>query len=337
MTVKENRGPDRQPLNRYLELMSKKAGELFHSGPPGVEKIKSGDFTALYRLSWENEIAPGKTSCIGKICTYPLTREIEVYQTFSNSNQFLPFFYHLEYLDTPTPTAMILLEDIPGPLLKDVPGDTGTFKALRSLLVFHRDCGSPAVRFLSSALPAISPASLIDVFHGEVLPVLKKNIELRADSVRLVNRAAAYCRESLREYPPTLVHGDLYGDNVIQSPRGYKFIDFGFSHIGCGILDIFSFLSDNKRKNGERCFDDEKRVSFYCRALDEEKMKAPPDKDVKKLILCGDFIDTLLFTRWVFHRLSLGLWDSSDPAEEYRKRFDTLKNRCRKLLSFSSG
>lgn len=82
--------------------------------------------------------------------------------------------------------------------------------------------------------------------------------------------------------PPTLVHGDFRGDNLmLDDANELTVIDFQISGVGCGIYDIGYFMAQSVKPD-LRKENDERVVRLYCDTLLNEGITVDYDETLSK-------------------------------------------------------
>ncbi|TDU89672.1 phosphotransferase family enzyme [Kribbella voronezhensis] len=87
--------------------------------------------------------------------------------------------------------------------------------------------------FLRSAFTSYAPSCIARAARQAPHPVHARALDLLR---RFTDDEGL--RIGLQLLPPTLIHGDVYGDNVIASPESPKLIDWGSARIGPAMLDV---------------------------------------------------------------------------------------------------
>ncbi len=126
------------------------------------------------------------------------------------------------------------------------------------------------------------------------------NLIDETNSKRLV-RLAAKLASNLAGEPVSLVHGDLYGENMLVRGHRLFIIDWSwFTMIGVPIMDVASLTSDHF-KNG--CLGRWREVLLDAYCFESGR----PQEDIVRALPYGETLSRLLFLYWLVVRRGRGI------------------------------
>jgi hypothetical protein len=316
------RGPE-----EALHLVTSEVERHFPGQVFVAEPIKFGDFTCVCRLRMKTAVE-NSASWIGKVCSGPMATEAGAYMAVGSSH-LMPRCHHARWL-TPR-LAVLLLEDIGGPLLRDEPSSTRSLQTLADLLRFQVGMQSQLDVLTALGLRAALPQD----FRNQAEQVLLRCGFVAGKTSRSGGRiddALHICHKAMRRHPVTLVHGDLYGDNVVWSSEGPKVIDWGFAHLGVGIMDVASLLTQQERKNGKQDIEEAAQVKMYYDAAHAVQPGMLEWSDCEEGLLVGRILVILAFLSWLCFRVESWHWRIGDPAETIALHISQLDGLANDLL-----
>lgn len=148
-----------------------------------------------------------------------------------------------------------------------------------------------------------------------------------AAAIRAVVELARALARQLAGEPVSLVHGDLYAENILVRGRRLFIIDWSwFTMIGVPIMDLASITADHF-KNGSFSRWRETVLDAYC----FESGRAP--EDIARSIPYGEALSRLLFLHWLVERRSRGIMGTTvGPVDKLiPKVIDELRERAQCL------
>ena len=277
--------------------------------------LKDEDFTLVSRLT----LSDGTTRII-KACRPPLDAEVALYRNFRNLGGLAPGCMFSEMVRPDL--GVMLLEDIPGNRLRERFNQEDLQSALIEILNVHfRFAGVQA-----AALPSFSHLDLMPSFDcfAENARRLAEGPLPEIGEIRSCMHAIS---RILQKYPATLVHGDLFHDNIICTRTRIRIIDWSFAHLGIGLSDVASVLCNDERKNsGNRSFEDQ--AGIYDRVLSRCRIRRRPPLTLEQELSLGNVLMDLRFANWMITRMLAGKWRYSALKESIRVKLDTLLKRC---------
>ncbi|MBY0358604.1 MAG: phosphotransferase [Candidatus Obscuribacterales bacterium] len=105
----------------------------------------------------------------------------------------------------------------------------------------------------------------------------------------------------LRDEPISLVHGDLYAENVLVRKKELFIIDWSwFTHIGSAILDLTTLTMDHFKNGALKPYSQDLLAAYcseYSRDLRETKRRLP----------FAEALSRLFFLHWLVERKSRGI------------------------------
>jgi thiamine kinase-like enzyme len=198
-------------------------------------------------------------------------------------------------------TAMFL-EDLGGVNLKEQAVDAKTARQLgEDIARMHRAYSYRTDELIQmSVLRSLTPIDY-EKFFAEVTDQLLTWKDLTEDQTVALKRAAASIAQRLAREPVSLVHGDLYAENIITQNGRLFLIDWSwFTLIGVPTMDLASLVS-NHAKNGLLREHRDIILEAYCF---ESGRKT---EDVQAAIPFAAALERLLFLYWLVVRKSMGI------------------------------
>ncbi len=198
-------------------------------------------------------------------------------------------------------TAMFL-EDLGGVNLKEHAVDAKTARRLgEDIARMHRAYSYRTDELIQmNVLRTLTPIDY-EKFFAEVTDQLLAWNDLTEEQSVSLKKAAASIAQRLAGEPVSLVHGDLYAENIITQNGRLFLIDWSwFTIIGVPTMDLASLIS-NHAKNGllrEHC---DIILEAYCF---ESGRKT---EDVQAAIPFAAALERLLFLYWLVVRKSMGI------------------------------
>ncbi len=105
--------------------------------------------------------------------------------------------------------------------------------------------------------------------------------------------------------PTSLVHGDLYAENIILRGDRLYFIDWSwFTFLGVPLMDLAT-LTMNHPKNGEFSQFHNECVEAYCYEFVRDI------EDVRRLLPAAEALSRLLFLHWLIERRQRGIFGTT--------------------------
>lgn len=138
-----------------------------------------------------------------------------------------------------------------------------------------------------------------------------------------VRKLCALLAEKLGGEPTSLVHGDMYAENIILRGNKMFIIDWSyFTTLGAPILDLAT-LTMKHHKNGRLVEFREELIDAYCFEYGRNC------DDVRGLLPYGEMLSRLLFLHWLVERRSWGILGTTvGPVDELiPKVMDDLSQR----------
>lgn len=116
-----------------------------------------------------------------------------------------------------------------------------------------------------------------------------------------VRRLATTLRQALGDEPISLVHGDLYAENILLNHGRFFIIDWSwFTTIGASIMDLATLTMKHHKNSGL----EERRLEIieaYCSEYSRDL------KDVLGKLPFAEALSRLLFLQWLIERRSRGI------------------------------
>lgn len=311
---------------RYLaEAGKKQFGAITVTRP-----ISVGNFSATFESTVSRRLSNSTSICLGKVCAGPLSIEGKIYELAGNHPLF-PRCYGVHWLAEDL--AVIFLELLRGPLLKDNPSPEALQAVISLIAKFHRHMTDNLV----SVLPHMGHLTSLPgdwVMKTKELASRTENIAgpLGREASVILTDVAAHCAGVLGYHGPTLVHGDLYGDNVIMTGDGPRIIDWGFAHVGIGIVDAVTLLEHIPRKNGASMLSLEQQKGILRNGMIDAGITDYSQVNANAELHCAKVLIRMEFLGWLCNRVELNAWAFGDPAKAILEQWSDLLKTCREAL-----
>lgn len=198
-------------------------------------------------------------------------------------------------------TAMFL-EDLGGVNLKEQPVETKTAKQLgEDIARMHRAYSYRTDELIQmNVLRSLTPIDY-ESFFTEVTDQLLSWGDIDDSDASAINKAAHSIAHRLAGEPISLVHGDLYAENIITQNGRLFLIDWSwFTLIGVPTMDLASLISDHA-KNGLLREHRDLILEAYCF---ESGRKT---EDVQSALPYAAALERMLFLYWLTVRKSMGI------------------------------
>lgn len=198
-------------------------------------------------------------------------------------------------------TAM-LLEDLGGVNLKEHAVDSKTAKQLgEDIARMHRAYSYRTDELIQmNVLRSLTPIDY-ETFFAQTSDQLLSWGDINDVSAAAIKTAARSIAHRLAGEPISLVHGDLYAENIITQNSRLFLIDWSwFTFIGVPTMDLASLISDHP-KNGLLREHRDSILEAYCF---ESGRKT---EDVLSALPYAAALERLLFLHWLVVRKSMGI------------------------------
>jgi len=168
-------------------------------------------------------------------------------------------------------------------------------------------------RSYSYRIAELEPLNILPVWHPENYPekIAKivdslSNWNLVSDEdKKLLTRIAQSASELFSQQPMSLVHGDLFAENIVVGdayhPRNLSIIDWSwFATLGAPVLDLATLCSSHF-KNGEFAVHQKDFLEAYCFEAGRSINEVQSDLKIAKLF------ERVFFLHWLETRKGMGI------------------------------
>jgi len=260
------------------------------------ELLRHRDLSYVERL-WNKDGLPA--SLIYKVVLPPWDVEADLHEhvlipSISNSAQlYLTAHYG--------PLAALFLEDLGCPSLlnsgsAEIAGRTGEELAKMSRAYSYRTDELAKTGILRT----IAPLEYVAFTEGLILQLEKWNLLIVGDAKELVKLAKVLASRLAGE-PTSLVHGDLFAENIILRGDRLYIIDWSwFTILGVPLMDLAT-LCMTHQKNGNFPSWKKELLEGYCRKGTRQV------NDVIKLLPWAETLSRLFFLHWLIERKTRGI------------------------------
>lgn len=212
-------------------------------------------------------------------------------------------------------TTAMFLEDLGDTYLKERADEKSAKQLGEEIARMHRAYSYRIEELVGlNILRSITPGDF-STFAGELKEQLDEWGDIDKAEGALLLRSAAQAAEALADEPITLVHGDLYAENVVCCGPKHFIIDWSwFTIISVPMIDLAALASDHE-KNGELRRWSTELVDAYCFEYGRSS------DSVNKLLPQGRVLERLLFLCWLVERKRRGVTGTTvGPVEGLMKR-----------------
>lgn len=206
----------------------------------------------------------------------------------------------------------MFLEDLGGVNLKEQSVETKTARHLgEDIARMHRAYSYRIDELIQmNVLRTLNPIDFETFANDVTMPLLEWG-DLNDDDAIEIAQAAKEIAHALAGEPTTLVHGDLYAENIIKRNERTFIIDWSwFTQIGVPTMDLASLISDHP-KNGELRQHVDEILEAYCF---ESGRKT---EDVQNALPFAAALERLCFLHWLQVRKTMGILGTTvGPVEQ---------------------
>lgn len=206
----------------------------------------------------------------------------------------------------------MFLEDLGGINLKDEPVDSKLARQLgEDIARMHRAYSYRTDELTQmNVLRTLHPNDF-ESFANQVTEPLLQWGDINEDDAKTISQAAKLIAHALAAEPISLVHGDLYAENIVKRNDRTFLIDWSwFTLIGVPTMDLASLISDHP-KNGELRQHIDEILEAYCF---ESGRKT---EVVQKTLPYAAALERLCFLYWLVVRKSMGILGTTvGPVEK---------------------
>jgi len=206
----------------------------------------------------------------------------------------------------------LLVEDLGGVNLKEQKVESRTARQLgEELARMHRAYSYRTDELIQmNVLRTLNPIDFEDFTNKVTEPLLQWQ-DISQDNAQLLSQAAKSIAHHLAGEPISLVHGDLFAENIIMRNDRLFLIDWSwFTIIGVPAMDLAS-LTSHHQKNGALRDHLGEILEAYCF---ESGRKT---EDVQSVLPYAGALERLCFLYWLVVRKSMGILGTTvGPVEK---------------------
>lgn len=286
------------------------------------ELIKENDLTSVYKLELKMKSSKIKyrSSAIVKICKYPLDKEIRLYRLLNNyHSQIIPEIYYSKQKEK---FCVLIMENLGDIQLKNyITNQNLLIESLSKMMLLHdfycykrKEC-IKAISYNKNICHCKNNfiSSIKDLKYFINKKKINKIMDIYQDFIK-----------HIYNYRMTLIHGDLYADNIIIKGKKLYFIDWGFADWGCEFIDIASLLDLNERKNGINKLSFDQKIMIYSNA----HFLARKEKIIKKKAACdlitGKILLDINMVNWMIYKINMNYWNISNVKWKIEQLIDSI-------------
>ena len=295
-----------EPENQSLKLLTpppndKLAGWLreFFGKPTAIAKrqlLRHRDLSYVERLTFADALPE---SLIYKVVLPPWEVEQDLHErvlipSITNSAQ-LYLSAHFG------PLTALFMEDVGEICLFDDPTKELAGQIGKDLAKMHRSYSYRTDELGQlNILRTLYPSQYQDFAHKLAGELVNWELISAHQAKHLVNMAASI-GQKLSTEPVSLVHGDLYAENIILRADRFYIIDWSwFTILGAPIMDLAT-LTARHAKNGRFYAFAEEVIDSYCFESGRDSVA------VRSLLPAASAFNRLLFLHWLTERRSRGI------------------------------
>lgn len=211
------------------------------------------------------------------------------------------------------PVTAMFLEDLSGVNLKEHAIESKLARQLgEELARMHRAYSYRTDELIQmNVLRTLTPIDYENFSKTRVTEPLLQWNDLTRDQARRINQASHVIAHRLAGEPVSLVHGDMYAENIIRHNEKLFLIDWSwFTLIGVPSMDLAT-LTSSHAKNGVLRDHCDTILEAYCF---ESGRKV---EDVQSALPYAGVLERLLFLYWLVERKSRGITGTTvGPVEK---------------------
>lgn len=302
-TVPESSNPDLNPTIKLLEPVPEKLlfnwlNEFYGKDVTVEERtvLRHRDFSYVERIRL-SEALPD--SLIYKLVIPPWDIEQDLHErvlvpSLTNSAQLYMSAHHGS-------TTAMFMEDLGTVYMNESADKDSCLKFAKHLARMHRAYSYRLEEVIDAGILRHLSSDNLPGFGKELITSLVQMESIsntRAKQLQVFFDSAC---DQLKEEPLSLVHGDLYAENIVIRPQRQHLIDWSwFTSIATPLIDLATITSDHP-KNGKLSRFKDEFLEAYC----FESGRSP--KDLSELKQYAHALERFLFLSWLAERKSRGI------------------------------
>lgn len=258
--------------------------------------LRHRDFSYVERIQLENALPE---SLIYKLVLPPWDIEQDLHQrvlvpSISSSAQLFMTAHHGS-------TTALFMEDLGNEYMTEQANEELAQRFGEDLAKMQRSYSYRIEELLEACiLRDLSPDKIIG-FTDQLASEFLKTKSITNSQANVITRAAQIARERLKDETVTLIHGDLYAENIVTRKNQLFVFDWSwFTCISSALVDVASMVSEHP-KNGKFAEVRTKFIEAYCY---ESGRKVP---EIMDLIPAASAVERLQFLKWLQERKARGV------------------------------
>ncbi|PYZ96508.1 hypothetical protein CR205_12380 [Alteribacter lacisalsi] len=212
--------------------------------PAGWDLLRKWTYSEVWRVTFED----GKTA-IAKIGTGHPAREGAVYLDLVSP------------LDIPQPriyhsvkhggSGVIMMEDLKGETLEQVPSENGYLQAARQLAEIRKEAAKRLGTLLNESSYTVTPEDTLQTLSSiSRHPFLnEQQKEVLSEGLKVI---PVHLEKLYRDYPVTLCHSDYYPKNLIIQGKDVIPVDWASAYLSPDLGDLYCLLLCAEGANVDR-------------------------------------------------------------------------------------
>jgi len=273
-------------LNSWLEEFYGKSVEI-----DGREVLQHRDFSYVERLSFKDALPE---SLIYKLVLPPWDIEQDLHECIlipsiaSSAQLFMSAHYGR--------TTAMFLEDLGSKYLRDSVSEKAARQLGEEIAKMHRAYSYRIDELIGmNVLRSVTPIDF-DKNTAEVGQALAGWGCLKDGQLNLLKEISTCIAQQLAGEPITLVHGDLYAENIVCGARRHFIVDWSwFTLISVPLVDVVTLTADLEKNGDLREYADE-LLDSYCFEYGRKC------EDVRQLLPAARVLERLFFLMWLVER-----------------------------------
>ncbi len=225
------------------------------------------------------------------------------------------------------PITALFLEDLGTVSLKETSSKELAQQVGKELAKLHRAYSYRTDELMQlNILRSLSPIDYEEFANG-MAQQLKSWYVISSHQAQVLKNVAQALAPKLAGEPISLVHGDLYAENVILRSDRLFIIDWSwFTIIGVPAMDLATLSMDHFKNGGLPRWRDE-LIDSYCFESGRDS------QDVRRVLPHAETLGRFLFLHWLVERRSRGIMGTTvGPVDDLiSKVIDELSERLSKL------
>lgn len=268
--------------------------------------LRHRDFSYVERIHLEDSLPE---SLIYKLVKPPWDIEQDLHErvlvpSISSSAQLFMTAHHGS-------TTALFMEDLGNEYLTEHADSDKAQTFGEDLAKMHRSYSYRMEELMESGILRNFSAGRIMPFTEQLIDEFFAIESINDSQADILSKAAGLCKEALADETTSLIHGDLYAENIVARKEKLYVFDWSwFTCVSVPLIDVASLTSDHKKNGKLRQFKD-RLLEAYCF---ESGRKV---QTVQELCPYALALEKIQFLKWLYERKSRGvLGTTAGPVDD---------------------